>query len=51
MDSEVRWIYVFVILIIVVVSVYLCPLLRNRIENNDFKSTCMLIIWVKKFLN
>jgi len=35
---------VFVILIIVVVFVYLCPLLLNRIENNDFKSTCMLII-------
>ena len=41
----------FVILIIVVVVVYLCPLLLNRIKNNDFKSTCMLIICVKRFLN
>jgi len=23
---------------------YLCPLVLNLIENNDFKSTCMLII-------
>ena len=32
----------FVILIILVVFVYLCPLFFNRIENKDFKSTCML---------
>jgi len=51
LNSEVRWIYVFVILIIVMVFVYLCPLLLNWIENNDFKSTHMLIIWVKEILN
>ena len=52
MDSEVRWSYMFCYIDYCCgFIVYLCPLLLNWIENNDFKSICMLIIWVKRFLN
>jgi len=52
MDSEVRMKYnLFVLFIIVEVLIHLCLLSLNHVKSNDFKSICMLIIWVQGFLN
>ena len=55
-QTNISWRYWFISKIIWgdckgLIWIYLCLLSLNHIRSNDFKSICMLIIWVQGFLN